>query len=325
MRIRSTGLDGRPEHIRSTVGDSLQRLNVRRIDLLYLHRVDTDVPIEDVAGTVKDLIDAGKVSHFGLSEAGVEVIRRAHDVQPVTALQSEYSLFCREPEPEILPTLRGLGIGLVPFNPLGKGFLTDTIDSSTSFGEGRPARQPAPVQRKGPGRQQGPGRGARSGRRWQTAPHRHRSRWPGSSPNSVRSVSPCQSLLFCCQSGPRPVRAGTGSRCGSIQNAQALEDPCSLRLSAGVHHRDGRQPGARAGASVTASRRATQTSHRTRQNLGGKGDGQAEPPLRSQRLWMVKDRESSAGPVPESRPDWMAVDIVYAGQLGVTKDEGMKC
>ncbi len=133
---RSTGLDSRPEHIRATVEDSLRRLNVERIDLLYQHRVDPDVPIEDVAGTVKDLIDAGKVGHFGLSEAGVEVIRRAHAVQPVTALQSEYSMFWREPEAEIMPTLRELGIGLVPFSPLGRGFLTGTIDSSTSFAEG---------------------------------------------------------------------------------------------------------------------------------------------------------------------------------------------
>ena len=133
---RSTGLDSRPEHIRATVEDSLRRLNVERIDLLYQHRVDPDVPIEDVAGTVKDLIDAGKVGHFGLSEAGVEVIRRAHAVQPVTALQSEYSMFWREPEAEIMPTLSELGIGLVPFSPLGKGFLTGTIDSSTSFAEG---------------------------------------------------------------------------------------------------------------------------------------------------------------------------------------------
>ena len=131
----STGLDSRPEHIRATVEDSLRRLNVERIDLLYQHRVDPDVPIEDVAGTVKELIDAGKVSHFGLSEAGVEVIRRAHAVQPVTALQSEYSLWWREPEAEILPTLFELGIGLVPFSPLGKGFLTGTIDSTTSFAD----------------------------------------------------------------------------------------------------------------------------------------------------------------------------------------------
>jgi aryl-alcohol dehydrogenase-like predicted oxidoreductase len=132
---RSTGLDSRPEHIRATVEDSLRRLDTDRIDLLYQHRVDPDVPIEDVAGTVKELIDAGKVAHFGLSEAGVAVIRRAHAVQPVTALQSEYSLFWREPEAEILPTLIELGIGLVPFSPLGKGFLTGTIDASTSFAD----------------------------------------------------------------------------------------------------------------------------------------------------------------------------------------------
>ena len=132
---QSTGLDSRPEYIRATVEDSLRRLNVERIDLLYQHRVDPDVPIEDVAGTVKELIDAGKVAHFGLSEAGVDVLRRAHAVQPVTALQSEYSLWWREPEAEILPTLIELGIGLVPFSPLGKGFLTGTIDSSTSFAD----------------------------------------------------------------------------------------------------------------------------------------------------------------------------------------------
>jgi aryl-alcohol dehydrogenase-like predicted oxidoreductase len=131
----STGLDSRPEHIRSTVEDSMRRLKVDRIDLLYQHRVDPDVPIEEVAGTVKELIDAGKVAYFGLSEAGVEIIRRAHAVQPVAALQSEYSLWWREPEAEILPTLVELGIGLVPFSPLGKGFLTGTIDSSTSFAD----------------------------------------------------------------------------------------------------------------------------------------------------------------------------------------------
>jgi aryl-alcohol dehydrogenase-like predicted oxidoreductase len=129
-------LDSRPDHIRATVEDSLRRLATDRIDLLYQHRVDPTVPIEDVAGTVKELIEAGKVAHFGLSEAGVDVIRRAHAVQPVTALQSEYSLFWREPEADILPTLVELGIGLVPFSPLGKGFLTGAIDSSTTFADG---------------------------------------------------------------------------------------------------------------------------------------------------------------------------------------------
>jgi aryl-alcohol dehydrogenase-like predicted oxidoreductase len=132
---RSTGLDSRPEHIRATVEDSLRRLGVGKIDLLYQHRVDPDVPIEEVAGAVKELIAAGKVGHFGLSEAGVDVIRRAHAVQPVTALQSEYSLWWREPEAEILPTLAELGIGFVSFSPLGKGFLTGAIDSTTSFGD----------------------------------------------------------------------------------------------------------------------------------------------------------------------------------------------
>jgi len=127
------GLDSRPETIRQTVEASLRRLGVETIDLLYQHRVDPDVPIEDVAGTVKELIAAGKVRHFGLSEAGVQTIRRAHAVQPVAALQSEYSLWWREPEEEILPTLEELGIGFVPFSPLGKGFLTGKIDESTTF------------------------------------------------------------------------------------------------------------------------------------------------------------------------------------------------
>jgi aryl-alcohol dehydrogenase-like predicted oxidoreductase len=133
---RSRGTDSRPETIRSSVDDSLRRLRTDRIDLLYQHRVDSNVPIEDVAGTVKELIEAGKVRHFGMSEAGVQNIRRAHAVQPVTALQSEYSLWWREPEDAILPTLEELGIGFVPFSPLGKGFLTGAIDSSTQFGEG---------------------------------------------------------------------------------------------------------------------------------------------------------------------------------------------
>ena len=126
-------LDSRPEHIRRTTQGSLKRLRVETIDLLYQHRVDPEVPIEDVAGTVKELIAEGKVKHFGLSEAGVRTIRRAHAVQPVTALQSEYSLWWREPEAEILPTLEELGIGFVPFSPLGKGFLTGKIDETTTF------------------------------------------------------------------------------------------------------------------------------------------------------------------------------------------------
>jgi aryl-alcohol dehydrogenase-like predicted oxidoreductase len=130
---KQSGLDSRPAHIRKVAEASLKRLNTDRIDLFYQHRVDPNVPIEDVAGTVKDLIREGKVKHFGLSEAGVHTIRRAHAVQPVTALQSEYSLWWREPEAEVLPTLEELGIGLVPFSPLGKGFLTGTIDENTAF------------------------------------------------------------------------------------------------------------------------------------------------------------------------------------------------
>jgi Predicted oxidoreductases (related to aryl-alcohol dehydrogenases) len=133
---QSRGVDSRPETIRSSVEDSLKRLRTDTIDLLYQHRVDPNVPIEDVAGTVKELIAEGKVRHFGMSEAGVGNIRRAHAVQPVTALQSEYSLWWREPEDEILPALEELGIGFVPFSPLGKGFLTGKIDESTTFDSG---------------------------------------------------------------------------------------------------------------------------------------------------------------------------------------------
>jgi len=128
-----TGLNSRPEHIKQTVEASLKRLRVDTIDLLYQHRVDPEVPIEDVAGAVKDLIQQGKVKHFGLSEAGAQTIRRAHAVQPVTALQSEYSLWWKRPEEEVLPTLEELGIGFVPYSPLGRGFLTGTITENTQF------------------------------------------------------------------------------------------------------------------------------------------------------------------------------------------------
>lgn len=130
---KQAGLNSRPEHIKKVAEASLKRLNTDRIDLFYQHRVDPDVPIEDVAGAVKELIQEGKVRHFGLSEAGVQTIRRAHAIQPVTALQSEYSLWWREPEAEIIPTLEELGIGFVPFSPLGKGFLTGKIDENTTF------------------------------------------------------------------------------------------------------------------------------------------------------------------------------------------------
>ena len=151
---KQAGLDSRPSHIREVAEASLKRLKTDRIDLFYQHRVDPDVPIEDVAGAVKDLIREGKVKHFGMSEAGVQTIRRAHAVQPVTALQSEYSLWWREPEQEVLPTLEELGIGFVPFSPLGKGFLTGKIDETTAFDptdfrntvprftRGEPAREP---------------------------------------------------------------------------------------------------------------------------------------------------------------------------------------
>jgi aryl-alcohol dehydrogenase-like predicted oxidoreductase len=127
-------VSSRPDHIRQAVEGSLKRLKVNVIDLLYQHRVDPNVPIEDVAGTVKELIQAGKVKHFGLSEAGVKTIRRAHAVQPVTALQSEYSLWYRKPEAEVIPTLEELGIGFVPYSPLGKGFLTGAMNENTKFG-----------------------------------------------------------------------------------------------------------------------------------------------------------------------------------------------
>ena len=130
---KQAGLDSRPEHIKEVAEASLKRLQVEAIDLFYQHRVDPDVPIEDVAGTVKDLIRAGKVKHFGLSEAGVQTIRRAHAVQTVTAVQSEYSLWRREPEAEVLPTLEQLGIGFVPYSPLGRGYLTGKIDENMAF------------------------------------------------------------------------------------------------------------------------------------------------------------------------------------------------
>ncbi len=129
----SPGLNSRPDHVKQAVEGSLKRLKVETIDLLYQHRVDPNVPIEDVAGAVKELIEQGKVKHFGLSEAGVQTIRRAHAVQPLTALQSEYSLWTRTPEKEVIPTLEELGIGLVPYSPLGKGFLTGKMDESTTF------------------------------------------------------------------------------------------------------------------------------------------------------------------------------------------------
>jgi aryl-alcohol dehydrogenase-like predicted oxidoreductase len=133
---RKPGLNSRPDHVRRAVDGMLKRLSVDKIDLLYQHRVDPEVPIEDVAAVVKELIAAGKVGHFGLSEAAADTIRRAHAVQPVTAIQSEYSLWTRDPEPEVLPLCEELGIGFVPWSPLGAGFLTGKIDATTSFAKG---------------------------------------------------------------------------------------------------------------------------------------------------------------------------------------------
>jgi aryl-alcohol dehydrogenase-like predicted oxidoreductase len=176
--VHRGGLNSRPEQIRAATDSSLKRLRVDAIDLYYQHRVDPNVPIEEVAGTVRDLIAAGKVKHFGLSEAGVRTIRRAHAVQPVTALQSEYSLWWREPEAEILPTLEELGIGFVPFSPLGKGFLTGKIDETTTF-DSTDFRNTVPRFAR-PIRPS-----STSCARWRRRrrSHLHRSRWPGCSHN----------------------------------------------------------------------------------------------------------------------------------------------
>ena len=177
-----TGLDSRPAHIRQAAEGSLKRLRTETIDLFYQHRVDPEVPIEDVAGAVKDLIREGKVRHFGLSEAGAATIRRAHAIQPVTALQSEYSLWTRDPEREVLPTLEALGIGFVPFSPLGRGFLTGKIDENTAFDRNdfrNSLPRFTPEARKANQALIEVLRSAFARRR-----RRPRSRWPGSSPGS---------------------------------------------------------------------------------------------------------------------------------------------
>ena len=158
------GLNSRPEHIKQAAEGSLKRLKIDVIDLLYQHRVDPNVPIEDVAGAVKDLIQEGKVKHFGLSEAGVQTIRRAHAVQPVTALQSEYSLWWRRPEAEVIPTLEELGIGFVPYSPLGKGFLTGKIDEEHEVRQLRLPQHPASLHAGGSQGESGPDRSARQHR-----------------------------------------------------------------------------------------------------------------------------------------------------------------
>ena len=192
---KQTGLSSRPEHVKAAVEGSLRRLGVDRIDLLYQHRVDPGVPIEDTAGAVRELIDAGKVGHFGMSEAAPRTIRRAHAVQPVTALQSEYSLWWRAPEAEIIPTLAELGIGFVPFSPLGKGFLTGTIDTTTTF-EAGDLRNGLPRLPPTPARRTRPWSTCSRGSQVSLAPPRHRSRLRGCSrrsPGSSRSPAPASS------------------------------------------------------------------------------------------------------------------------------------
>ena len=183
-RPGAAGLNSRPEHIKQAVEGSLKRLKVETIDLLYQHRVDPNVPIEDVAGAVKDLIRQGKVKHFGLSEAGVQTIRRAHAVQPVTALQSEYSLWWRRPEAEVIPTLEELGIGFVPYSPLGKGFLTGKIDEKHDVRQLRLPQHPASLHAGGAQGESGPGRSARQDRANGRRRRRPRSRSPGCWPRS---------------------------------------------------------------------------------------------------------------------------------------------
>ena len=248
---RSTGLDSRPATIVASVDDSLRRLGVDNIDLLYQHRVDPEVPIEDVAGTVRDLIDVGKVRHFGLSEAGVQVIRRAHAVQPVTALQSEYSLWWREPEAQILPTLRELGIGFVPFSPLGKGVLTGTITSTTSFAESdlrgslprfTPKARPPPRRSSTCSPRSRPAR----------APPPPRSPWRGCWPSTLDRAHPrhhqgsppageqCRGRGAAHHRGPHPARRRVRARRPSgsaLPRAHAeMDRPVTTRSGSGGTH-----------------------------------------------------------------------------------------
>ena len=207
---RSGGLNSRPEHIRQVAEASLKRLKTDVIDLLYQHRVDPDVPIEDVAGAVKELIDEGKVKHFGLSEAGAKTIRRAHAVQPVTAVQSEYSLWTRDPEPEVLPACEELGIGFVPFSPLGQGFLTGKIDDDDELRQHR-FPQPLPaLHRRGAARRISPGRSARARSRPARARRRRRSRSRGCSRGS-RGSFPSRERRKCTVSRRTSARQASSS------------------------------------------------------------------------------------------------------------------
>ena len=211
-----------------------RRLRTDTIDLLYQHRVDPNVPIEDVAGTVKELIDAGKVRHFGLSEAGVQTIRRAHAVQPVAALQSEYSLWWREPEEEILPTLEELGIGFVPFSPLGKGFLTGKIDENTTFDEhGLPQHRP-PLRPGGAPGEPRVRRAARAASRSGRARRRRRSRSRGSSPRSRGSSrSPARrSCTASRRTSPPPTSSSRSDDLREIENGAAQITAAGARYAA---------------------------------------------------------------------------------------------
>ena len=233
---QQTGVTSRPDDIRAAVDGSLRRLRTDTIDLLYQHRVDPDVPIEDVAGTVKELIEAGKVHHFGMSEAGVATIRRAHAVQPVTALQSEYSLFWREPEDEILPALEELGIGFVPFSPLGRGFLTGQVTAATQFGEGDiraslPRFERAALEANlalvdlvtgSPSARTRPSVRWRSPGCWRRSPGSSRSPGPGGSSASTRTWDPRTS-----SSRPRTWPSSTAPRRACRSRATATPRPCS--------------------------------------------------------------------------------------------------
>ena len=203
---KQAGLNSRPEHIKEVAEASLKRLNIDAIDLFYQHRVDPNVPIEDVAGAVKELIQEGKVRHFGLSEAGVQAIRRAHAVQPVTALQSEYSLWWREPEAEIMPTLEELGIGFVPFSPLGKGYLTGQDRREHHLRQHRLPQHRSPFYAGGPEGKPGAGRPARPHRASARTRRPPRSHSPGSWPRSPGSCrfQGRRSCIACRRTSRRP-------------------------------------------------------------------------------------------------------------------------